>query len=506
MRHLRTGLMIFLAAIALAACSKSSSGGDATPGDAGPMVDTAPMCTAEHAKRCIDGHPTWTDSCGTIGERQATCNSGQRCEEGECVCANEMGEVKCHGNDVFRFNGCDEPVYRVEACGANETCREGVCVNNNCTPSEERCDGQDNDCDGTTDEGDLCPNGVSCMDAVCGEVGGLCSPCEETEDCQPNHTCAGYSNFPDLNRVCVPTGCTSDEQCPENTRCNDDGLCWLRWQTECRDGDSWNIDTCGRAVSVAETCDPGTQCQDGRCVGEGELCTDCEGNGDCALGFLCRSYSSYPHVPSVCVPQSNCNDAGGQECPEGLQCSASGVCWLTWTSQCQEDGDPWSIDTCGRTVVRADECAEDALCADGRCIGMGSLCDECTGDSDCGAGYLCRGYNNFPEIPQICVPESDCATNPESMCPEGYQCGGSGVCWMNWVAACGEDLANVYNADNCGRFVSVLEECPADQHCEEGACVPGGPPPVPDAGAPPADAGALPADAGVPAPAPDGQQ
>ena len=331
------------------------------------------------------------------------------------------------------------------------------------------------------------------MAGVCGDVGGLCSPCEQTEDCLPNHTCAGYSNFPDQVRVCVPTGCTSDAQCPDNTRCNDNGLCWLRWRQECRDGSSWNVDTCGRAISVAEACGAGNACQDGRCVGDGVLCTECEGNGDCAVGFLCRSYSNYEHVPGVCVPQSNCNDAGGEECPEGLQCSQSGVCWMTWTQQCQDDGDSWSVDTCGRTVVRDDECGDTSMCMEGRCVGAGGLCDECQADRDCGAGFRCRGYSNYPEIPQVCVPESDCAENPEAMCPDGFQCGSSGVCWLTWTPTCGDDLSNTYNGDNCGRIVSVLEECPADQHCENGACVPGPPPPQPDAGAPP-----MPADAGLP--------
>ena len=473
----------------------------------GPEMGVAPDsgCSAPSSQRCVDGHPTAIDSCGRVGDRVETCRDEQICLDGACACPDGVGEIGCRGDDVYRFDTCGDPSYMVTACGATETCREGACVPVGCEPSDEMCDGEDNDCDGTVDEGDLCAGGVQCIAGICGAPGGLCSPCERNEDCQQAHTCAGYANYPEQGRVCVPTGCTDDSQCPANTRCNDDGICWLQWRQECRDNASWNIDTCGRAVSVSETCDDDSPCQMGRCVGAGELCDECNGNGQCAIGYRCRSYSNYEHLPSVCVPESDCNEPGGDACPDGLQCSSGGVCWLTWTSTCLEDGDPWQIDTCGRQVVRAEECGLEANCNDGRCIGSGQSCDECTQNRDCAAGFVCRGYSNYPEVSQVCVPESDCAENPDSVCPDGFQCGMSGVCWLTWQDGCGDDPNAVYNVDNCGRAISVQEECAEGNQCNDGACEPspidadGGAPEVIDAGVPaPEDP-----DAGIPIPAPD---
>ena len=51
----------------LAGCTKESNSTNMDT-DAGPAMDAQAECTPEDSKRCIDGHPTWTDSCGRIVE------------------------------------------------------------------------------------------------------------------------------------------------------------------------------------------------------------------------------------------------------------------------------------------------------------------------------------------------------------------------------------------------------------------------------------------------------
>ena len=283
-----------------------------------------------------------------------------------------MGSRACYGNDVYRLNDCGEPDYIIQECGARERCMNGECVSQDCAPMDETCDGVDNDCDGRLDEGDLCTEGVECMMGVCGISGGLCSVCNEDADCSPGHTCGGYQNYPELDRVCVPNACTSAEQCPDNTTCTDNGLCWLTWRRECRDGNSWSIDTCNRPIRMEEECGD-SPCMNGRCIGTGTLCDTCEENGDCDEDHLCRGYTNYDHIPMVCVPVSDCSTNESTQCADGLQCSESGGCWMTWESRCEDDGDPQQFDTCGRKIVRADECAGNALCDAGRCRHRGTL-------------------------------------------------------------------------------------------------------------------------------------
>jgi hypothetical protein len=122
---------------------------------------------------------TFTDSsnCGGCGN---VCGSGQTCNAGQCACAGgaaPCGSVCCAtgqtcyqgvcGNCADReaCNGIDDTCNGTvdegltqpcnNACGAGvETCNNGTWEN--CTapaPAEETCNGEDDDCDGQTDEG-----------------------------------------------------------------------------------------------------------------------------------------------------------------------------------------------------------------------------------------------------------------------------------------------------------------------------------------------------------------
>ena len=121
----------------------------------------------------------------------------------------------------------------------------------------------------------------------------------------------------------------------------------------------------------------------------------------------------------------------------------------------------------------AADCPEESPCQEGRCVGEGTTCNECESEADCALGFQCRGYRNYPDVPQVCVPESNCAENPDETCPEGLRCGSSGVCWLYLSPTCTEDAVDVWDYDTCGRLVRVREECGAEGHCESITGAPG---------------------------------
>ena len=244
----------------------------------------------------------------------------------------------------------------------------------------------------------------------------------------------------------------------------------MRVTEECLGPNPWAIDSCGRQLLQIDECDPARPCMDGRCFGDGDLCTQCEGDIDCADGFRCIGYAAYPEVPRVCVPESDCNEDPNAMCPDGLECSPVGVCWMSITPTCRQDGDRWGVDTCNRDVFKIEECPANSLCRDDRCVGGGELCDVCQQDGDCTDGYVCGAYNEFPNVPAACVPESNCHIDPNVTCPEPLVCQDNGICAFAISLGCVEPNA-IGRVDTCGRTLEALFLCPANSVCQDGRCM-----------------------------------
>lgn len=207
--------------------------------------------------------------------------------------------------------------------GKDGICSEGTmqCQNGMITclqsspPATETCDGVDNDCNGSTDEGDICPAGKTCDQGTCvPKCGGGEFVCAPWEVCTPSG-------------LCVESAC-AEVTCPAGLKCRSgqcmgpcDGITCPHGQV-CRVGAC--MDPCN---SIA--CDSGQVCVAG-------VCTDGCGCGGCATGQTCQ-------------PDERCiTDAcGGKTCNEGEYCDVNGACQ----------------DACTDAV-----CPEGQVCTAGQCV------------------------------------------------------------------------------------------------------------------------------------------
>ena len=237
------------------------------------------------------------------------------------------GSQGVNGNDLdyedflFRFTGlscpgaglpCEDPAG-IGACraGLTDCDAQGKPI---CRPKlkagsqPELCDGEDNDCDGTVDNGAVCAGGQLCYRGLCvkrcgGEIG-----CALGLRCE-----AG---------VCVEAACFG-KTCPAGELCRG-GTC----QAPCGGVICPGTQVCrtGRCVDPCSgvTCATGTLCQSGICL------TGCS-CGSCPAGKSCDATSQRCVEPACqgksCAATTHCSagqcvdDCQGATCPSGESCT-----------------------------------------------------------------------------------------------------------------------------------------------------------------------------------------
>jgi len=324
MTHLRAiGGLFLVSAVGLAACGGGEVGGQGSGGSGG-----------------LSGGGTTTGGTGGIG---TGASGGAGGAGGVAATGGTAGAGECSGSET---TPCYEGTLGTEGVGA---CKAGqrACVNGSwgaCTGqvlpnAPETCDGQDDDCDGLVDEEfgqTTCGQGL-CQVTVQDCVGGVPNPCQP-KAASPTEQCDGVDDDCDGS---IDEGCSclngKTQPCysgPAGTQGK--GLCKGGTQT-CTNG-AWGA-CVGEVTPETELCngldddcdgvvDDGSP-QTGQPCNTGKLGECAVGTGNCVSPNLICNQNKQPST-EVCDGKDNdCdgqtdegNPGGGASCQTGLL----GVC------------------------------------------------------------------------------------------------------------------------------------------------------------------------------------
>jgi hypothetical protein len=262
---------------------------------------------------------------GVPGEGQP-CNhpSGNTCQQGKTKCV--AGKISCLGAT---------------------------------TGGSEICDCKDNDCDGQTDEGEICGGKAKCINCAC-----RISCTGQEFGCPKGYACKNGYCVPD---VCAGVTCKGDEKCIN-------GVCVsLCTGVICKDGKICKAGLCVENNCYGKGCLHGQVCYQGQCVPH-----PCE-NVTCKPGEFCENgVCKLSCARAICGYGGKClygkcvdNPCTGVICSPGVPC-IDGIC----ATACQDiNCDKELVDKNKRRVCRDGKCVDNP-CTTVRCYNPGEWCED----------------------------------------------------------------------------------------------------------------------------------
>ncbi|MEZ4265838.1 MAG: MopE-related protein [Myxococcota bacterium] len=391
--------------------------------------------------------------CATTGT--IACVGGQ--EVGTCVPPAGVPEIcdgldnDCNGDVDDNPSLPPAPTCGVGECATVGTvgCLDGE-VTSECTPPTgvaEICDGLDNDCNGVSDDG-IAPIPTTCGVGSCGAAGQLvCTGGGLVDTCVPGSPSAEVCDGADNN--C--NGSVDEGIAPTPTACGT-GSCASTGELACVGGTL--VDSCAPGAPSAEICDGAdndcngavddgipstpTSCGVGSCAASGQL--------ECTGGTLVDTCTAGTPSAEVCDgADNNCNGTVDEGIAPTPTACGTGACASTGELACVGGA---LIDSCAPGAPSAEICdgvdnncngsvdegipAEPTTCGVGACASTGEL--ACSGGSlvdTCAPGNpsaeVCDGADNdcngsvddgIAPTPTTCGTGA-CASTGELVCTGG---------------------------------------------------------------------------------------
>ncbi|HAN31140.1 MAG TPA: hypothetical protein DCQ06_06030, partial [Myxococcales bacterium] len=411
---------------------------------------------------CVDRGATGS-FCSTACAVDGDCAEGYACVDSKDVAGKEAKrclpnqDAECTCNGWAKLKALTTSCYAdgLPGCEATRSCEDkGLSACEPATPQAETCDGVDQDCDGTADNGSLCDDGNPCTQDACGGPAGCTVTNDDSANCDDGDACTkddkcesgacvGPAVQCDDNNVCTDDSCdkakgcvnlankvtcddadacTENEMCSggscvgskvgcdDNNICTDDscdpakGCANLPNTVTCTDGDACTIDTCKdtKCISTAKNCDDGNICTT-------EFCEKSKGCQFLKNALPCTD-------GDACTSDDTCKDG---------QCSLSNPKNCDDNNACTTDSCDKKTGTCSNTAVKdgekcddGNDCTLNDACDKGSCKGKDKTCDDgnpCTLDV-CVAGTGCDA------VEVGCDDDNICTTEPE-LCDPKVGCG-----------------------------------------------------------------------------------
>jgi len=487
---------------------------------------------------CTNGVATPAPTCDSNGG--CAPGSGTPCSSNQCAASMMMCSGGCNSTTApcpsTQFcnsaAACQNKNPNGNACGADNECTSGHCIDSRCCGSTscaacQACTGTNGTCVGITnaDDPDSCTGTKTCTAA------GACKT-------KPGNTCTLGSDCTTGNcvdgRCCTATACGSCQAC---TGCG--GTCVA--VTSADDADTCTgTKTCdalgacktkqGQACSVAEDCLSNhctdKVCCEADCTGQCESCAETNQVGKCVAvaggprgvrlpcagtGTMCGGMcdgvnravcSSFPDTNVMCgnptcvngiaTPAPTCDHQGGCRAGQSTTCMSNlcatggmvcaGACNNT-TAPCPSTQFCNSAGACQTKLGAGAMCTGDGTmcmsghCIDGRCCGVAACgtCQSCTGAS--GTCVTVTGMDD-PDTcttAKTCDAGGNCRSKPGQVCSVNTDCStGSCVdqrCCM--VSSCSTCQACTGGGGTCVSVISGddADTCTGTKTCDmSGAC------------------------------------